>query len=312
VRIFIAGATGVLGRRVVTLLRDAGHEVTGHGSELDLFDAATVSQAVAGHGTVLNLATAIPSGARMALPAAWATTNRLRTEASGNLADAAIEVGARFVQESVVTVYADGGEKWIDENHTTTDEDLVQAPLTAERHALRAGGVGVRFGFFYGSDSSHTRDEIAWARRGLAITIGDPDDYYPDVHLDDAARAVVAALDAPTGVYNVTDDEPLRRRVRAEVVAAAVGRSTLRLPPAALGRVGIAKIVARSRRVSNARFKDVSGWRPVYPSFRDGFPEVVREVPWGPSRCRWLVAICATNSRHRLVMAFPPGGRGIG
>lgn len=277
-RIFIAGATGVVGRRAVRLLRSAGHEVVGHGSDLDLFDPSAVGRAAAGYDVVINLATAIPSGARMALRSAWETTARLRTEGSRNLADVAADGGARFIQESAVTVYDDGGDTWLDESAPTRNGPILGPPLRAEQHAAMVNGVALRFGLFYGPDAAHTQDEVALARRGFAATVGDADGYQPDLHLDDAASAVVAAIEAPPGTYNVTGDEPVTRGERTTVLAAVVGRERLRTPPDLAGRLGTARILARSRRVSNTRFRDATGWAPAHPSIREGLPPVVREI----------------------------------
>lgn len=277
-RIFVAGGTGVVGRRAVQQLRSEGHDVDAVGSSFDVFDPGAVRRAVAGHDVVVNLATAIPSGARMALASAWELTGRLRTEGARNLADAAAEIGARYVQESVVTVYDDGADRWLDESAPVRDEAMLGPALAAESHAGRVGGVALRFGLFYGADAVHTRTEVALARRGWAGMIGPPAAYWPDLHLDDAAAAVVAAIDAPPGTYNVVGDEPVTLAERAAVLAEAVGRDRVRRPPAFLGAVGLARILARSRRVSNRRFRDATGWTPRYPSVRDGYPSVAAEV----------------------------------
>lgn len=277
-RILVAGGTGVVGRRAVGLLRPAGHDVEAVGSSFDLFDRDGVHRAVAGRDAVVNLATAIPSGARMALRSSWELTGRLRTEGARNLADAAAATGARYVQESVVTVYDDGGPRWLDESAPVRDEAMLGPALAGEAHAERVGGVALRFGLFYGPDAAHTRQEVAVARRGFATTLGPAEAYWPDLHLDDAGRAVVAALDAPAGTYNVVGDEPLRLDERAAVVARSVGRGDLHRPPAFLGSSGLARILARSRRVSNRRFREATGWAPAFPSVREGYPSVAAEV----------------------------------
>src|SRR5919197_900673 len=117
-RIFVAGATGVVGQRAVPLLVEAGHEVTAVARtpekaawlrsvgatpvSVDLFDAAAVTEAMAGHDVVINLATSIPPASRAARRSAWAGNDRIRTVASANLAGAAIATGAgRYIQESI-------------------------------------------------------------------------------------------------------------------------------------------------------------------------------------------------------------------
>jgi UDP-glucose 4-epimerase len=131
--IVITGSTGVVGRRAVRELLAAGHRVTGvtrsergrdrleslgaRAVEADVFDAGSLRRAFAGADTVVNLLTHIPSAERMGDPSAWAENDRLRTEASAAIADAAQAAGARrLVQESIAFVYADGGDAWLDED----------------------------------------------------------------------------------------------------------------------------------------------------------------------------------------------------
>lgn len=294
-RVFVTGATGVLGRRAVPRLVAAGHEVTAvarsSAGELravgavpvavDLFDAAAVAAAVEGHDAVLDLATRIPDSTHMVLPWAWRENDRLRSVASGHTSDAAIANGARYVRESIGFLYDDAGDDWIDERSPVAPAGQTRSALDAEAAASRvteAGGVGVvlRFAEFYGPDSGHSRDRVALARRGIAAVIGDLDGFWSRVHLDDAAAAVVAALEVPAGTYNVVDDEPLRRREQVEILSRAVGRS-LRTPPAVAGAVGPARTVARSLRLSNRRLRG-HGWAPRYASVREGWPEVVAAI----------------------------------
>ena len=297
-RIFVAGATGVLGRRAVAQLVSAGHDVTGvarsegKAAELraqgaapatvDLFDRRAVASAVAGHDAVCNLATHIPPVSRASLPGAWATNDRLRSEASHNLAAGALTVGAsRFIQESITFLYPDCGDRWIDEDEPFEPVGFAQSVTRAEAAAAKfaaAGGTGVvlRFAMFYGPDSTHTLDAVKAARRRLALFPGDPYGYLSSIHTDDAATAVLAALGAPTGTYNIGDDEPVTRRVHADTLADALTRPRLRIVPRALARLGGSKtaLLTRSQRVSNGRFRQLTPWAPAYPSVRDGLPAV--------------------------------------
>jgi 2-alkyl-3-oxoalkanoate reductase len=302
-KVFLAGATGVLGRRALPRLVAAGHDVTAvarapEKAELvrrlgatpvtvDLFDAGAVKEAVAGHEAVVNLTTHIPPTAKAALPGAWKENERIRTEVSTNLVDAALAAGAgRYVQEALAFIYADAGDAWVDEDAPVDGGSFNQGVHTAEAQVERftaAGGVGVvlRFGLFHASDSEQTLQALKLARRGMAMTVGRPDAYLSIIELDDAAEAVVAALGAPAGVYNVVDDEPLTRAAYAAALAAALGRAKpLRLPPAVAAKVGGSKtsLLARSQRVRNDRFKAATGWAPRSPSARETWAKVVREV----------------------------------
>lgn len=299
-RVFVTGATGVIGRRVVPLLTDAGHSVTAVGRTpdkraaleragaaavgVDLFDRDGLFHAVAGHDAVVNLATHIPrSTARMLLPGAWRENDRVRREGADLLVTAALAAGARrVVQESFAPIYADGGDRWLDEQAPVRPARYNRSVLDAEGSAARftaAGGVGVvlRFGWFYGPDAFHVRDMLRMVRAGWAPLPGAAGAYWSSVAHDDAASAVVAALGAPAGVYNVVDDEPLARRDFAQAVADAFGLRPPRPLPdwvtPMMRSVGgsVGELLARSQRISNRAFRDAAGWAPRFPSAREGF-----------------------------------------
>lgn len=295
-RTFIAGATGVIGRRAVDQFVAAGHEVTavartrdkadrvraagGTPVRVDLFDPDDVRAAVEGHDAVVNLATRIPPLSRMAFKAAWADNDRLRREGSRILVDAALATGAsRYVQESVWLLYADGGDRWLDESAPVEAATMTASALAAEEQAARftgggGRGVALRFAQFVAPDSGHFRDLLPILERGWFPLVGDHDGYTSYVDADDAAAAVVAALDAPAGLYNVADDDPLTRAEHAAVLSDALGRA-VRLPPAVVGSLPRLRLQARSQRVSNARFREVTPWAPRCASMRQGWPAVL-------------------------------------
>lgn len=300
-RLFVAGATGVVGRRLVPLLVAAGHRVTAVGRspgkraalarlgaapvEVDLFDREGVARRLEGHGAVINVATHIPpSSGRMLLRSAWKENDRIRREASANLATAALAAGAgRFVQESFAPIYADGGDRWVDESWPLRPVRYNRSVLDAERAAAEftaKGGVGVvlRFAAFYGNDAFHVPDAIAIIRKGWAPLPGAPAAFFSSIHHDDAATAVLAALRARAGAYNVADDEPLSRREYVDSLAAAVGAPPPRLLPLWLTRLGgsLAELLSRSLRISNRKLREETDWAPAFPSVREGWPEVVR------------------------------------
>jgi nucleoside-diphosphate-sugar epimerase len=295
---FVTGATGALGSRVVPLLVQAGHDVTAvaRGAEkaealraagavpatVDLFDPAALVEAVAGHQAVLNLATHIPDLSKAARSKAWVENDRIRREGSRNLVDAALCAGAsRFVQESVSFFYADGGDSWLAEAAALDVPDFAAAFLAAEEQAARFGAAGasgtvLRFGMFYGAGSSHTGLQLRLARRGISPFPGPRHAYLSFVHLDDAATAVVAALQAPAGVYNVTETEPATRRELAVAVGAALGRRPgIAIPGADRLGGGKTEYLHRSMRVSNRSFREAAGWTPAYPDPASGWTQVV-------------------------------------
>ena len=303
-RILVTGATGVVGRRLVPALIRNGHVVTAAGRSparcdrlraagasviaLDLFDPAAVSQAVAGHDSVISLATHIPATTmRMFLPGAWRENDRLRRVASGILADAARAAGARrYVQESFAPVYQDGGGEWITETSPVRPARYNATVLNAERSAARftaEGGIGIalRFGGFYGPDSGFFHEMLGTAARGWMPLPGAPDAFFSSVSHDDAATAVLAALELAPGIYNVVDDEPLTRRELSEILATLVGRPGLRPMPKWLTALSgsLGELMSRSLRISNRKLRDASAWRPAWSSAREGLRAAAEASP---------------------------------
>jgi nucleoside-diphosphate-sugar epimerase len=299
-RCFVTGATGVVGRPLVPALVGAGHSVVGVvrsdekaawlrgvGAEpraVDLFEPEAVLAATRGCDAILHLATNVPPVSKAGRRSSWAVHNRLRVEATANLVAAA---GAnrvtRFVKESITFVYPDCADRWISEavEPDASYEALVPT-LDGEQRALSFAdrpdrvALVLRFGLFYGGiDNRGTHDMLRLARWRLSTIAGSPTAYMSSVHADDAASAVLAALDAPTGVYNVVDDEPLVRRDHLAAISAAYGLGRLRPIPGwmlrvAAGRSAAAALIA-SQRVSNEQFRATTGWEPRYPSAREGW-----------------------------------------
>jgi nucleoside-diphosphate-sugar epimerase len=298
-KIFLAGGTGVVGSRALSGLAAAGHHVSavarndakadlvrrlgGEPVAVDLFDGSAVEGAVAGHEVVVNLATHIPPISKAARSAAWDTNERLRTEASAHLVDGALATGAtRYVQESICFPYVDDADRWIDEDHPVTHEGPFHGAAAAEQAAHRfaaGGGEGVvlRFAQFYAPESSHTQTFNTMVRRRVNPFLGDPEGYTSFVHADDAGSAVVAALQAPSDVYNVVDDEPVTHAEAGRIVAAALGVKPPRTVPKVVRAAtpASAKLLMRSLRVSHDRFSAATGWQPSHRSIRDGWATVV-------------------------------------
>jgi nucleoside-diphosphate-sugar epimerase len=300
-RIFLTGATGVLGSRAVPLMLEAGHEVTAvgrspekrallerqgaHAVDVDLFNLDAVRRAVRGAEIICNLATAVPpTKTRTVLPWSWHAMDRIRRHVSANLVDAALTegTGQRVVQESFAPIYADGGDAWLDESSRVRPARYNRTALDAEANAerfTRAGRVGVvlRFGMLYGPGDGMTATLIESVRRGWFPLFGRPDAFCSWAEHEDAARAVVAALGVPAGVYNVVEDEPMRRRELANGIARRLGVRPPWLLPRWASPLGgaVGGTIARSLRVSNRKLRGASGWTPQYRTALDGFGAII-------------------------------------
>ena len=301
-RVFMTGATGEIGRRAVPLMIVAGHQVTAVSRsarnreilrqlgatpvEADLFNVASLLRAMAGHDAVVNLATHVPSSSTMMLMRrAWRENDRIRKEASLAVATAARAEGlTRMVQESFALIYPDSGDAWIDESMAVSPAGYTESVLDAERSAnqfTETGGEGVilRFAALYGPDSTLV-EMIRLLRKGWSPLPGDPEAYFSSLAQGDAAAAVVAALGAPAGTYNVSDDQPLRRAEWAGSLAAALGLPRPRSIPSWMVRLGgpTMRLLSRSERISNRRFRAAAQWAPRYASVHDAWSAIVRSL----------------------------------
>jgi 2-alkyl-3-oxoalkanoate reductase len=300
-KILVAGATGALGRRIVPRLLADGYQVTAVGRArarldaleamgatavaADLLDAGAVRAAMQGHDVAINVATRVPAPNRMLLPGAWREMNRIRTRGSAILADAVLELGvARLIQESFAPIYPDRGSEWITEDTPVKLARYNRSVADAEASAARVAkamriAVTLRFGLLYGAGDPFVDTMIASLRRGWAPFIGDPDGYVALVTHDDAAAAVVAALQVPTGTYNVVDDEPMTRRELATDIATMLGVPAPRFLPRWIGRLGgsLGETLSRSQRISNRKLREASGWRPETPNARIGVEQVLQQ-----------------------------------
>jgi nucleoside-diphosphate-sugar epimerase len=287
----------------------AGHDVTAVGRnsarraaleragakaiDVDLFDRSAVERAVRGQDAVVNLATHMPSSTfRMMLPGAFHENDRIRKEGSAIISDAAAAAGiGRFIQESFAPVYADGGDRWLDESAPQQPVRYNRTVLDAVRSAERFGEGGgewvvLRFAWFYGPDS-FLPEMVKIARKGWAPIPGAADAYWSSVSHDDAASAVVASLTAPSGVYNVCDDQPLTRREVLDAITDAFGIARVKPMPswATLFMGSLGDLMARSERMSNRKLRG-TGWAPRYPSAHEGFRAVAAELGIVPATGR--------------------------
>jgi nucleoside-diphosphate-sugar epimerase len=312
-RVFVAGASGAIGRPLMRQLVAAGHNVTGttrreeRAEEIraagakavvcDVFDQAALEAAVkeAAPEVFVNQLTSLPEDFNPKT-IDYAPTNRVRGEGGRNLMQAALAVGARrYVTQSIAFIYAPEGD-WVKDEEARPFEEAPppfdegeKAMLAHEREVLGTEGIeGVvlRYGQFYGPGTYYTPRSGSIARqveRRMLPIIGPGTGMSSFIHVEDAASATVAALDrgAP-GIYNVTDDEPAPGREWLPVYAEAIGAKRPRRVPAWLARlVGGPMAVefgVNLRGASNAKAKRELGWQPRYASWRQGFREALGQA----------------------------------
>jgi nucleoside-diphosphate-sugar epimerase len=309
--VFLAGATGVIGRPLVRRLLEAGHEVVGttrsperakglreagaNAVVLDARDTDTLRVAVieAGPEIVINQLTNLPIKMNFRKPAeTFGPTNELRGIVGPALAGAAAESGARrLISQSVCFYYASTGKRAHIEDDPIVElppENPASAGVVAaaalEQSTLETPGlegVVLRYGYFYGPEiefvpSGFTREEV---RRRRYPILGDGTGIFSLVHVDDAASATLAALDHGSGVYNVCDDEPAAQADWLPAYAEAIGAKPPRRIPIWLASLLAPKqavrMATRLEGASNEKAKRELGWQPRYPSWRQGFREAL-------------------------------------
>ena len=302
-RVFIAGATGVLGRRMVRQFRERGHRVVGLARDdkgertirrlggepvvADIFDADSLAAAVGQADVVIHAATSIPSKVS-SNRADWELNDRLRREGTRALTSAAAKLGAQtYVQQSIVWVARPADDSFFDEKTEVKEPDeLYRSALDGERIASEAGarhGFNVavlRCGGFYAPDASHTRLFAQGILRRRLPLIGGGAAVSANLHADDASAAFVAAAEAGRrGLWHVTDDEPTTIREMLLAFARALGAPAPRRIPLWLARLfvwkGVIDFFTRSTRTSNRLFRAEVGWAPRFSSFGAGLGDVV-------------------------------------
>jgi len=266
-------------------LREAGAEAV----VCDVFDAGALNEAVtaASPEAVVHALTALPPSFKPRSDY-LAATNRVRTEGTRNLLAAAGAAGARrLIAESVAFFYEPEGD-WVKDEEARLFVDPPgrfaagrDALVELERRVTGADGlegVVLRFGWFYGPGTYYAADgsmaEETRKRRNPIVGAGTG--RFSFVHVEDAAAAVVAALDhGSPGVYNVVDDEPAPLREWLPVYAEALGAKPPRRVPVWLARLAagpdLAAAAISMRGASNAKATRELGWQPAHPSWRDGF-----------------------------------------
>ena len=306
-RVFVAGGTGVIGRRLVPQLVARGHQVTAtttspaklgllqqlgaDGVVMDGLDPVSVGEAVAAArpdaivSQMTGLSEAHAGKPNMRKPDRFfATTNRLRSEGTDHLVAAAEATGVSHVVAQSAAIFngiREGG--WV-----KTEQDPLEAISPAamkgtkainhlEDVVVKAGGAVLRYGGLYGPGA--TDDQVKLVRKRLFPLVGGGTGYFSWVHVDDAASATILAVEQQAkGVFNIVDDEPAPVSEWLPYLAECAGAKPPRRLPKWLAQLLAGEMVAdmmtnKGRGFSNAKAKRELGWQLRYPSWRQGFKE---------------------------------------
>src|SRR5918998_308978 len=305
-RVFVAGATGAIGKQLVPRLVEAGYEVHGmtrseskqamlheHGAVpvvADALDPDQVAEAVgrARPDVIVHQLTAIGAVDMRHFDRDFAQTNRLRTEGTDYLLSAGQAVGVRrFVAQGHILSYArTRGSRQSEEDQLDPEPAReMRETLAAIRHLEEAvlgarwtEGILLRYGHFYGPGTSLApgAEQIELIRRRKFPLVGDGGGVWSFIHVADAAEATVAAGERGNrGVYNIVDDDPAPVAEWLPALAQELGAKKPIRVPRFIGRlfVGEAGVVMMTelRGASNAKAKRELAWRPAHPSWRQGF-----------------------------------------
>lgn len=305
--VFVAGSTGVLGRRLVSRLAARDHEVVGlvrddRGASLvrerggeprrgDVLDRDSLESAAAGADVVIHAATAIPTDGKPTA-ADWERNGRVRLEGTKNLLDAAESVGAdRFLLQSIVWVARQSDGRPFDEDAPPNPDRTTRSALEAERllestaQTRGLDAVTLRCGWFYAHDAAHTRQFGRLLANGRMPIVGGgllgrEDATLSCLHVDDAADAFATATEGDqTGRYHVVDEEPTTFASFLRLFADRLGASPPRRLPGwllrpLLGRASV-RLLTSSMPTTNDRFREAFDWEPTLPTVEEGIERVV-------------------------------------
>ncbi len=314
VRIFVTGATSVLGRATIQELVSHGHSVSGlartdasramlHAMQVvpvagQGHDADALAEALYGMDAILHLATGLPATPD-AVEDRWPQRDEvivgmLRTLLAASEMDAVRTV----VFPSFCAVYGDHGDEWVDERAALNDNPYALPYLEAENLLLdstdagRSVGVVLRMGLLYGPDSPSTHGLLYAIKRGQAPILSGGQMYWPMIHMADAAQALrLAAEQSPGGaIFNVCDDQPVRQSILYEslaeqlgapppqsVIAAQTGDLRAGLLNPFKGYVKLESLQLSIRMVNEA-LKMYLGMRLRYPTWEEGFYDTLKQV----------------------------------
>lgn len=310
-RVFVTGATGLIGRALIPQLLARGHEVIAlarndasrvmlHAMRVTPLagqghDIAQLTSALASADAVVHLAATIPSQ-DSAVEDDWVHSDEVMVGLLRNLITAGAQAGVRGILfPSSYAVYGDHGEEWVTEETLTAPSDLFEPYTRAEAllhrayetHGLKV--VVLRLGLLYSADAQHTRGLLYGLKRGQVPIMGNGSMFWPLLHADDAAMAMCLALEQALSqgavLFNVCDNEPVRsgqlyydlaRWLEGPPPQRRTGQRADDFNPYQ-GQVKIAALRA-SVRLSNRKIRERLGFTPQYPTYREGFRAVLDAV----------------------------------
>lgn len=324
-RVFIAGATGVLGRRLVTECAQRDHEVVGltrdsTGDELvssvggepwrgDVLDRASLVDGAENADVIVHAATKIPTETNPS-DAEWELNDRVRREGAKNLVAAAAEHDVkRFVLQSIVWVARQPDGRPFDEEAEPHPDRSTRSALDAERVVTEGADtngfepVVLRGGYFYGADTAHTHmfgqrllsGDLPIIGRGL---LGRQDADLSFIHVDDVGVAFADAVEgSATGTFHVVDGEPAAYATFLQTFVDRLDAPSPSRVPAWIARWivddNLVRLITQPMPTSNDRFKDAFGWSPQYPTIQEGIEQVVEQwsddgtISEGPRGFEW-------------------------
>jgi nucleoside-diphosphate-sugar epimerase len=298
---FVAGGSGAIGVPLVRALVAGGHQVTastrssanasmlrGLGATPAIVDAldgdALTRAVVAAHPThVIHQLTALPKGGPRSAKD-LISTNRLRIDGTRNLLAAAIAAGARrFIGGSFAPIGALTADVPADLKDASDAVRSMESQILDASSARAIEGIVLRYGMFYGPETASTIEMLTMARRRMLPRIRGDRSLLPCIHVDDAARATVAALErGPAGsTYDIVDDEPVSFSAIVQAIAEAAGAPAPIALPLWVPRLVapfMTRMISMRLPLSNAKARVELGWQPLYPSMRQGLRQLARHA----------------------------------
>lgn len=306
-RIFLAGATGIIGRALIPALVSDGHEVYGlartpdkmltvahQGGKPfrgDILDPESMRTAIhqVRPDIIINFATRIPLKLRVTQEH-WKENDKIRTKGTGNLLagippDLSLQL---FIQASTDQVYAPAGDRWIDERSPLGTHPFLQATRKMEEMVLasRYPATLLRFSVLNDAGSWHTQQSITALRRGMLPIIGDGGAYISMIHLQDAVQAILCAVRQPQTaarhIFNVSDNNPVRMQDLFPYVARLMKAPTPRQVPQLMAKMVVGSltidVLTQSRRMSNAKIREQLAFTPQFPTYQEIWQQVLDAV----------------------------------